>query len=408
MRVLTFTSLFPNAVQPAHGIFVYQRVVHLARRQGNIVQVVAPVPYFPRWLCRSRWRAASQVPKEEEIGNLKVHHPRYLLLPKISMPLHGLLMFLGSVFLVRRLKKGMSFDCIDAHYVYPDGFAAALLGKVSGVPVIVSARGTDVNWFPSFRLIRPMIRWTLRRAAGVIAVSAALKDVMVKLGVPAEKIRVIGNGVDVGRFQPLDRRAARRQLKLPEDGPVIVSVGALIPNKGHQFLIRALAQLAPRYPGLRAYLLGEGSYRAKLEALVSEAGMQERVFLVGSRPYEELHRWFSAADVSCLVSAREGWPNVLLESLACGTPVVATRVGGIPEVIVSPELGVLVEQDVPSIAAGLELALNKQWNRAALVRYAGRRTWGVVAEEVEQHLASRASPSGSAQRQHNAVEEKFQ
>lgn len=396
MRVLTFTSLFPNSQQPLLGIFVYQRIAHFARRPGNLVQVVAPVPYFPRWLPGTRWQNYAQIPREERIGNLTVYHPRYLLLPKISMPLHGLLMFLGSLSLVRRLKQKIDFDCIDAHYVYPDGFAATMLGRRLGLPVIVSARGTDVNLFPSFPLIRSMIRRTLRRAAGIVAVSKALKENMVKLGVPPEKISVIGNGVDTQRFQPLDRQMARRQLGMPEEAQVVVSVGSLIPSKGYQLLLAAAAGIAPRHPNLQIYLLGEGFYRARLEALAHEAGMQDRLHLVGSKPNEELAVWFSAADVSCLASAREGWPNVLLESLACGTPVLATRVGGVPEVITSSELGVLVDQDVASIARGLEQALERQWDREALVRYAQTRTWDVVAAEVERYLASQIQSRGSS------------
>jgi teichuronic acid biosynthesis glycosyltransferase TuaC len=388
VRVLTFTSLFPNRVQPLLGIFIYQRVAHFAARPGNTVQVIAPVPYFPRWLPWTRWRKAGQVPAEERIGDVDVYHPRYLLLPKVSMPLHGLSMFLGCLFLARRLKKTIGFDCIDAHYVYPDGFAAVLLGKALGLPAVVSARGTDINLFPSFPAIRWIIRWTLRRAAGIVAVSAALRDAMVKLGVRAEKISVIGNGVDAKRFQPLAREAARRALGLPESGPLLISVGTLIPTKGHHLLIAALAEMAPRYPDIKAYILGEGPYRAELEELARGKDVQERVFLVGERPNEELQLWFNAADVSCLLSSREGWPNVLLESLACGTPVVSTRVGGVAEVIASPDLGVLVESDVRSIADGLEAAVQRDWDRAALVRYARARTWEVVAEELAQYLTS--------------------
>ncbi len=388
MRVLTFTSLFPNAADPVHGVFVYQRLAHLARRPGNLVRVVAPVPYFPSWLRASRWRAMSRVPRQETIGGLTIYHPYYPLLPKLSMPLHGLLMFVGSVSLVRRLHKRMNFDCIDAHYVYPDGFAAILLGKWLGLPVVVSARGTDINLFPSFRLIRPMILWTLERANGIVGVCSALKDAMVELGVPPDKILVIGNGVDLQRFQPRERTEARRKLGLPEDAHIVVAVGALIPRKGYQFLIPAVSAIAPQHPRLRLYIVGKGDFRGELEALARELGIPDRVYLVGNKPNEELAWWYSAADVTCLPSSREGWPNVLLESLACGTPVVATGVWGVPEVIVSPELGVIVHQDVRAIATGLEHALRKQWDRTALVEHARARTWEVVAAELERCLAA--------------------
>ncbi len=389
MRVLTFTSLFPNAAQPLLGVFVYQRVAHLAQRPENVVQVVAPVPYFPSWLRRTRWHAVTRVPRQEQIGKLTIHHPRYFLLPKISMPWHGLTMFLGSLPLVLRLKKETKFDCIDAHYVYPDGFAAVLLGKMLRIPVTVSARGTDINLFPTFWLTRRMIRWTLRQAQGVIAVSAALKEAMVKLGASAEKIRVISNGVDVERFQPVERRAARRHLGLPEDARIVVSVSALIPTKGLQSLITAVAEMAPRSPKLKLYLVGDGALRGTLENSARKEGLEKQVFLVGNKPNEELKFWYSAADVTCLASLREGSPNVLLESMACGTPVVATRVGGVPEVIVSPELGVLVEPNSQALAAALEFALNKSWDREALVRHARARTWRDVAAEVERYLLGR-------------------
>ena len=388
MRVLTFTSLFPNAVDPLLGIFIYQRAAHLARRPGNEVLVVAPIPYFPSWLPRSRWHKMAQVPRNEQFGELTVYHPRYLLLPKISMPLHGLLMFLGSVALVRRLRKANAFDCIDAHYIYPDGFAAILLGKLLSLPVILSARGTDINLFPSFQLIRPMIRWTLRQATGVIAVCTALKDAMAEIGLPHQKMQVIGNGIDPDRFQAIDRGEARRHLNLPEDGQFIVSVGALIPRKGFQHLIPAVARIAPSFPKLRLYLVGEGAMRKELEALVRSTGMQEHIYLVGSTPNQELNFWYSAADVSCLASSREGWPNVVLESMACGTPLVATRVWGVSEIITSPDLGIMVEEDSLALAAGLEAALKKTWNRAVLAQHARKRTWEVVAAEVERYLAS--------------------
>jgi teichuronic acid biosynthesis glycosyltransferase TuaC len=297
-------------------------------------------------------------------------------------------MFLGSFSVVRQLSRSMHFDCIDAHYVYPDGFAAVLLGKALNLPVIVTARGSDINLFPVFRSIRPQIRWTLQKASGVIGVSAALKDAMVALGIARDTIEVIGNGVDLTRFAPIDSKEAKSRLGIPVDARAVVSIGALTPVKGFHFLIPSLASILPRYPKARLYIVGEGKDRNKLESLIHELGLQEHVFLVGSKPNEELKFWYSAADLSCLVSAREGWPNVVLESLACGTPVLATRIGGIPEILTSQELGVFVEQNRESIATGLEFALSKQWERSAIASYARRRTWDDVAIEVENYLLS--------------------
>ena len=322
------------------------------------------------------------------MGNLTVHHPRYPLLPKVSMPLHGLLMFFGSLRCVAALNRQTKIDCIDAHFVYPDGFAAMLLGKYLCVPVTVSARGTDINLFPSFPLIRPMIRWTLRHADGVIAVSAALRDAMGALGLSKDKIHLIPNAVDTARFRQIPAGEARQRLNLPERCPLLVSVGSLIEAKGHQLTIRAVALIGNKFPSLRLYIIGEGPYRAELERLIKSLGLQERVQLLGKRHNEDLPFWFCAASLSCLSSSREGWPNVVTESLACGTPVVATRVGGIPEILHSPELGTLVEQTSEDVAAGIVKSLDREWDRQAISREASSRTWETVAEEVEEVLSN--------------------
>jgi teichuronic acid biosynthesis glycosyltransferase TuaC len=388
MRILTFTTLFPNRAQPTLGVFVFQRMLHFARRPGNELRVVAPVPYVPGWLPSPNLRALNRIPQKECNAELTVYHPRYPLVPKISMPVHGFLIFLGSLLRVRKLKKEMEFDCIDAHYIYPDGFAAILLAKALSVPVVLSARGTDINLFPSFRLIRPLIRWSLKHAQGLIAVCGPLRDEMIALGAPAEKVRVIGNGVDLKRFWPVEPHEARNYLGLPANQRIIVAVGGLIPRKGFHVLIPAFAEVARGDPSVSLYIIGEGESHAQLQALCAERGVTDRVHLVGSRPNEELRYWFSAAEVSCLTSSREGWPNVLLESMACGTPVIATGIWGVPEVVVSPELGVIVEQSPESIAKGLSFALQKKWNRASIRRHAESRTWDDVAEEVEDYFSA--------------------
>jgi len=395
MRILTFTTLFPSRERPDFGVFIFQRASHLARRPAHVVHVVAPVPYFPHWIPSQRWGIYGRIPSKETVGNLNVYHPRYFLLPGLLMPLHGLLLFLGSFLLVRRLHKQLKFECIDAHYVYPDGFAAVLLGKLLRLPVIVSARGTDINVFPSLVMIRPQIVWALRHAAGVIAVSTALRDAMIRLGLPAERVCVIPNGVDGERFLPFVQAEARRKLGLPLHGKIILSVGSLTPGKNHRLLITSFGKISSRNSDERLYILGAGPLRSQLEELIRELHLAEKVSLVGARPNEELALWYSSADLSCLVSSREGWPNVLMESIACGTPVVATRVGGIPEIITSPDIGVLVEPDPDRIAAGLEYALQKNWDRHALAQHAKEREWDKVAMDVELYLASSAPASSS-------------
>lgn len=358
--------------------------------------MVAPVPYFPSWIRSSRWGKFGRIPREEKVENLSVYHPRYPLLPGFFMPLHGFLMFVGCFFLVRRLHRQFRFDCIDAHYVYPDGFAAVLLGRLLELPVVVSARGTDINLFPSFPSIRPLIVWSLRNAAGIIAVSSALKNAMTALGVPAEKICVIPNGVDTKRFHAVPQGQARQALGLPMEGKIAVSVASLTEAKNHPLLISAFAKMLGDSRSAKLFLVGEGPLRPALQESIRKLGLQENVILVGAKPNPELALWYSAADVSCLVSSREGWPNVIMESIACGTPVVATRVGGVPEILSSSELGLVAEQDSESIAAMLQLAFAKSWDRNGLALHAQSRGWNQVASEVEDYLRTRTSTTAEA------------
>ena len=386
MRVLTFTSLFPNSVQRNLGVFVYQRMAAFAAREGNSVEVIAPVPSFPALLGGGRWRDFRKIQEREKIGNITVHHPRYALMPGVSMPVHARLMYGGCVELAKKLHRENPFDCVDAHFFYPDGKAGLSIGQALGIPTIVSARGSDIHRFTQFLLIRPQIRKTLRTAAGRVAVSEALKTRMLEVAGAECEVCVIGNGVDPERFFRVERSAARKELALPQEGRIIVSVAALLPVKGQELLLRAFAQIARKFPDLQLYLIGEGESRRKLNQLASALQIRERVHLPGICPNERLRYWYSAADLSCLASSREGWPNVLLESLACGTPVVATRVWGTPEVLSSPEYGILVEQTEDSLASGIEAVLTRPWNRDALVTYARSREWSVVAREVEDYF----------------------
>jgi glycosyltransferase involved in cell wall biosynthesis len=386
MKILTFTSLFPSRERPNFGIFIYQRLAHVAQRPGNAAEVISPVPYFPSWVDSEDWSAFARTPHVERLHALRVNHPRYLMVPGVSMQMHGGLIFSGSLRTARALHRRFQFDCIDAHYVYPDGFAAILLGKALKLPVVVSARGTDINSFSQMPTIRPMIRWTLRRASKVIAVSQALADSMIALGTPPSKISVIPNGVDVERFHPVDRALARQNLGLSPDAKIAVAVGSLTEGKGHALLIEAMATLAKDHPEYQLYIIGLGPLREQLLKMTDDFHLGRNAFVLGSRPNEELQAWFSAADVSCLVSAREGWPNVVTESLACGTPLIATRVGGVPEILVNDELGIFVKPTAESVAKGLQAAFERAWDREAIARQGASRDWNAVAGEVEAVL----------------------
>ncbi|MFO7461391.1 MAG: glycosyltransferase family 4 protein [Desulfatiglandales bacterium] len=383
MKVLVYTCLFPNHLQPNHSVFIKHRMQHFAKLDGCEIKVVNPVPFCPSWSFLEKWYPFARLRREEILEGIEVYHPRYALIPKISMALHGISLYLSSLNLVRRIEKDFPFDLIDGHYIYPDGFAAVLLGRALGKPVVLSARGTDINQFGGFRSIKPMIRHTLDRAAHVISVSQALKDRMAEIGVSDEKISVIPNGIDLNHFYVEDRVEARRRLGVSEDAKVILSVGSLIPLKGHDVILGAFQELVRKVKGLHLYVVGEGPERGILERKAREINLASSVSFVGQQPNRELRNWYNAADVFCLASSREGWPNVIMEALACGTPVVATNIGGAPEILTTPEVGILVERNPNAIAEGLLLALNRNWDRSRIHRHVSQRTWHQVAEEVK-------------------------
>jgi glycosyltransferase involved in cell wall biosynthesis len=399
MNVLVFTALFPNNVQPNHGIFVAERIARVARLPGVSVKVVAPVPWYPPMLpgSRARFRA---VWESESRDGLEVHHPRYAMIPKVGMALQGPMMLRSVLSAVRALHARVRFDLIDAHYLYPDGFAAVGLGRAIGLPVVVSARGSDVNRFAGFPRIRPMLQSTLARASAVIAVSDALRDRMIELGTPPQKIAVIPNGVDLTTFALRDRREARERLGLP-DRETILYVGNLVPGKGVEALIDSVAELRGASAGpsrdARLAIVGGGPLRDALEERVVARGIGGAVRFAGEMPHDALADWYSAANVLCLASEREGWPNVLLESLSCGTPIVATRVGGIPEIVSSDRVGILADGAPAAIARALCEALDREWDRAALRAHAEPFTWERAAASVgrvfERALAARTEAS---------------
>ena len=377
IRIVTFTTLFPNTAQPTHGIFVENRLRHLVAKGRVTSRVIAPVPWFPRELAPffSSYEKFADVQQTEVRYDIVVSHPRFLVLPKFGMSLAPAMLFARSLPALCRLQKQDDFDLIDAHYLYPDGVAAVLLGKALGRPVVLTARGTDVNLIPNYVVPRRMIRYATREAAGVITVSQALKDRLVALGVPAAKVRVLRNGVDLEVFRPSERSALRSRLALK--GHTLLSIGNLIELKGHDLVIRAL----PALPEYSLLIVGEGPERSALERLALRLGLADRVRFLGRVAHEQLAYFYSAADALVLASSREGWPNVLLESMACGTPVVASRIGGIPEVVAAPEAGVLMpERTENGVAAAVRALFAKLPDRAATRRYAEKFTWDETTE----------------------------
>ena len=380
MRILTFSTLFPNAVQPTHGIFVENRLRQLVRTGQVSAHVVAPVPWFP-WRHRyfGKYADFARVPKTETRHGLIVHHPRYLHIPKVGMNAAPRLMFnsvratIGQI-----IEEHGPFDLIDAHYFYPDGVAAAHLAQTFNLPFTVTARGTDINLIPQYASPKAQILWAAARASGIITVAGALKDAledMVPPDVTLPPTRVLRNGVDLQAFRPTERGKVRQKLGLTR--PTLLSVGHLIERKGHHLVIKALESL----DGVDLLIAGEGPERRSLERLTDELGLRDRVTFLGVLPHENLFEFYSAADALVLASSREGWPNVLLEAMACGTPVIATNVWGSGEVVGAPEAGVVVDERSPqALASAAGALLANLPDRAKTRTYAEAFSWDETSQ----------------------------
>jgi teichuronic acid biosynthesis glycosyltransferase TuaC len=373
VRLLTFSTLFPHAARPNHGIFVENRLRHLLASNQATSTVLAPVPWFPSRSDRfGDWALNARAPATETRHGIAIRHPRYPVIPKVGMAAAPWLLYRAMVPQVARLlAEGHRFDAIDAHYIYPDGVAATWLGRRFGLPVVMTARGTDVNLIPRYPVPRRLIQRAIRDAGALVAVSAALKQVLVELGAPEDKVTVLRNGVETDLFHPpADRAAARASLGL--ERPTLISVGSLIERKGHHRTIEAMRQL----PGFDLIIAGEGPERDRLSSLIREHDLGDRVRLLGPRPHRDLPGLYGAADASVLASSREGWANVLLESMACGTPVVAANIWGNPEVVRSPAAGVIYEPNTAEgIAGGVRRLFASLPDRAATRAYAEPFSW---------------------------------
>jgi glycosyltransferase involved in cell wall biosynthesis len=375
IRTLLFSTLYPSSARPLHGIFVETRLRELLGHGGVETRVVAPVPWFPLTDARHGERAAmARTPREEIWHGIDVRHPRYPVIPKMGMTLAPLLLAIAARQALQSVcDEGFDFDLIDAHYYYPDGVAAALLARWFGRPLVVTARGSDLNLIGEITVPRAMIRWAASHACASIAVSQALAQRLRDVGAP--RVSVLRNGVDATRFRPEPQAQARQRLGL-SDAPLLLTVGNLLEVKRHHLVIDALAYVRRQLAGAQLAIVGAGPLRDELEGRCRRAGLSSAVTFVGAVDQEELRWWYSAADLLVLASSREGWPNVLLEAMACGTPVVASRVGGVVEVVGTHPVGVAVDlHDAQTLADAVLAQMARRTDREAVRRFALEMSW---------------------------------
>lgn len=382
MRVLTLSTLFPDASRPNFGVFVERQARGLAEYPGVDLRVVAPLGMPPWPLSRHpHYRALAALPVHETWRGLDVTRPRFTTLPATAGRFHAAALTRTLRPVLDRLRETFAFDVIDASFFFPDGPAAVALGRRYGVPVSIKARGADIHHWGRASATAAQVRRAGQGADGLLAVSAAMRDDMIALGLPADRIRVHHTGVDLDHFAPGDRDSLKRELGV--DGALIVSVGALIPRKGHDIVIEAL----PSLPGVTLAIAGEGPERHRLRQLSDQRSLGGRVRLLGSVAHAELPRWLAAADLSALASSSEGLANAWIESLACGTPIVIPDAGGAREVVTDASAGRIVSRTPDAFAEAIRVLLADPPGASDTRRHAERFTWTANTAALHDHLS---------------------
>jgi len=395
--LVVFSSLFPSSEEPLAGIFIRERMFRVGRVLP--ITVVSPQPWFPGQGLLRLWKPGYRPGKSrlDVQHGVEVHRPRFLALPGMLRSLDGLCMAIGAFATVRKLKRSGRADILDAHFVYPDGVAASWLGRWLKLPFTITLRGTEPRHAGHAALRSQMAR-AAKTAARVFSVSASLRATALELGAPSAQALVVGNGVDLKSFYSIPRDNARNELGLPPDARVLVSVGGLVERKGFHRVIDCLPALLKRFPDLHYLIVGgpcpEGDMTDQLRSQVDVLGLADRVHFLGSLPPERLHVPLSAADVFVLATSNEGWANVFLEAMACGLPVVTTRVGGNAEVVCSDDLGKVVPfGDKDALTSAIAAALTRSWDRAAIRQYAEANTWDRRVELLVEQFGRLAGPA---------------
>ena len=379
LHVLSIATLFPDGARPNFGLFVEKSLRALAAQPEIELTVVAPVglPPFPLSL-HPRYRKLRTLPRTERWNGLTVHRPRFALIPRVGARFNPALVARAVLSAVR----GQTFDVVDAQFFYPDGPAAMRVAAALGLPFSAKARGADISHFGHDPATAPQLIEAADKAAGLLAVSDAMRRDMAAIGIDPAKVTTHYTGIDTTRFAPRDRAAARTALGI-DDAPMILTVGALIPRKGQALVIEAL----PALPGVHYRLAGSGEAESHYRALARRLGVADRVHVMGPVANADLPMLYRAADVVVTPSASEGLANAWVEALACGTPIVISDAGGAAELVTAPIAGRIVERTPDAIAAAVQAILTNPPAPSDVAASLGDRfDWDRNGRELADHL----------------------
>ncbi|WP_334182797.1 glycosyltransferase [Novosphingobium sp.] len=385
MRILSIATLFPNPVKPSFGIFVGNQMRAIAASGDVDLTMVSPIGIPPWPLSRRHpYNKLADIPERSEASGLPVLYPKFTLIPKIGGDSNPARIARAVLPLVRRLHAEQPFDLVDAQFFFPDGPAAAIVARELGLPLTIKSRGADIHYWGRRPAALKQMQQAAHQATGMLAVSRALREDMVALGMPEGRIGVHYTGLDHERFHPIERGAARAlvsampNLGIWPEGPLIVTPGSLIPRKGQRLVIEALARL----PDARLALAGAGEDEKALHALAERLGVAERVQFLGLVGHDLLPHVLCAADVLVLPSASEGLANVWIEGLACGTPIVIPDIGGAREVVQDDTAGRIAARTPEAIAEAVRDILADPPSQADVSAHVSRFSWGVNAQNL--------------------------
>jgi teichuronic acid biosynthesis glycosyltransferase TuaC len=368
------SNLFPDSREPARGV-VNARLLHFLSAHCEI-RVVSPRPTLPL----AGGNELTSLPEYQRFGAV---YPRTSYVPKVGSGINHRLMASGLRNEVRRLHQDFGFDVLLAAWIYPDGCAVVRLGEELGVPVVLVAQGSDVHEYLLMPLRRRIIVEHCKAAAAIITRSKELSRLLEVENVPNEKLTTIYNGVDADIFKPANKLEVRRELGMSPTEAVILYVGGFFPIKNPGLAVEAIRLLVKDLPDrhVKLVMIGEGTLWEEIRSNVAAAGLADRVSLIRQKTLPEVARYMQAADVLCVPSENEGVPNVMYEAFSCGLRVVATAVGGIPEVLCHDFLGRTVPKgDAPAMAAVLRKVLEEKSQSEQIAEYAQQFRWEKTAE----------------------------